>query len=403
MTCGKIRFQPLIGANKSMLELLLSLSFLPILVFAIIAILNTFTFPRLRRTAALISPPLVSVLVPMRNEAAVITETVRSLLAQDYPDFEILLLDDQSVDDSVALALSASAGDPRLQILTGTPLPAAWLGKPWACHQLAQQARGELLLFTDADVHWELGALKAIVAEAQRTKSDLLTVWPQQETVTWGERLIVPLMGFSILAYLPALAVHHIPWPVFAAAIGQCLLFKREAYAKIGGHAAIKDKITDDMAFAYAIKGHGLCFRMADSAGLLTCRMYRAWDEVRNGYAKNILAGHGNSLAFLAYSTVFHWWLFMIPWLWLIFTIATLSIFPFHTPLPHPVLAPTLVITIGIVLRALTAAFTHQRLRDALLMPVSVFLMTLIAIQGVRWHFNGGPEWKGRQLNARAE
>jgi chlorobactene glucosyltransferase len=385
-----------------MFELLLSLSFLPLLVFTLIAILNTFTFPRLKSvfpSASLFHPlsnPLISVLIPMRNEAGVIAETVKSLLRQDYPKFEILLLDDQSTDGSAALALSAAQGDPRLRVLTGTPLPVGWLGKAWACHQLTESARGELLLFTDADVRWQPGALSAIVAEAQRTNANLLTVWPQQETVTWGERLVVPLMGFSILAYLPALAVHYIRWPVFAAAIGQCLLFKREAYAQIGGHAAIRDKIADDMAFAYAIKSRGLRFRMADSAGLLTCRMYRNWAEVRNGYAKNILAGHGNSLAFLAFSTIFHGWLFILPWL-----LIPVSAFAGHWSL-FTFYGSLIIITLGIILRALTAAFTQQRLRDAWLMPISVFLMTLIAIQGMYWHFTGGSQWKGRQLNVKA-
>jgi chlorobactene glucosyltransferase len=195
-------------------------------------------------------------------------------------------------------------------------------------------------------------------------------------------------MAFSVFAYLPALAVHYLPWPVFAAAIGQCLLFKQEAYAKIGGHATVKAQIADDMAFAYAIKQARLRFRMAEASQYLTCRMYQNWDEVRNGYAKNILAGHGNSLAFLAFSTIFHWWLFIIPWLMLIYSPLSKDSF----------LLPLALIFIGLLTRALTAAVTQQRLLDAILMPGSVILMTLIAFQGIQWHFSGGPEWKGRKL-----
>lgn len=458
-------------------DFLFSLTFSPLFVFALTAILNTLTFPRLqsaRRLSASPSSspsvfPSVSILIPMRDEASVIAQTIRSLLAQDYPNFEILLLDDHSTDGSADIARQAANNDPRLRIIDGAALPLGWLGKTWACHQLGQQATGDYLLFSDADVRWQPGALSALLAEARRTRADLLTAWPTQQTVTWGERLVVPLMGFTILAYLPVLAVHHIPWPVFAAAMGQCLLFRRPAYQQIGGHAAIRARIVDDMAFAYAIKLNHLRLRAVDANGLIVTRMYHNWQQVRNGFAKNILAGHGNSLAFLFFSTFFHIWLFIIPWV-LLFTgglplsafplpssalisvfpfypsalpsplsvfpfllsaLPTLtSVFPFHPfvlisaltsvfpfypsvllsltsvfPLPSsallsafPLTPYPLLILLGLFTRALTAAFTRQRILDSFLMPVSVILMTLITIQAIQWHFTSGPQWKGRTL-----
>jgi chlorobactene glucosyltransferase len=375
---------------------LLLLSFLPLIFFALTAILNAFTFPRLRNNKSLITNPLITVLIPMRNEAAVIAETVRSWLAQDYPNFEILILDDGSTDDSAKIAQEAAGGDSRLTILQGSALPDGWLGKPWACHQLTAQARGETLLFTDADVRWEPSALSALVAESQRTNADLLTVWPTQITHTWGERLVVPLMGFAIQAYLPVLAVHHLPWPVFAHAMGQCLLFKRPAYEKIGGHQAVKAEIVDDMAFAYAIKRHNLRLRAADGNGLIQTRMYQNWNQVRDGFAKNILSGHGNRLAFLLFSTVFHWWMFILPWILVIgYAIFDTRILDFSN-IEFSIIAFALL---GVLTRALTAAVTRQRVGDALLMPVSVLLMTMIAAQSVRWRYGSGPRWKGRQIH----
>jgi len=391
---------------KEIAHIIFLLSFLPLLLFALIAILNAFTFPRLRQPSvpASASPfenplafPLVSVLIPMRNESAVIAETIRSLLAQDYPSLQILLLDDHSTDHSAEITLAAANGDPRLSVSAGKPLPPGWTGKVWACHQLAEQAAGEYLLFTDADVRWQSGAISALMAEAQRTSSDLLTVWPTQSTQTWGERLVVPLMAFSILAYLPVLAVHYIPWPVFAAAMGQCLLFRRAAYQQIGGHAAIKNQVVDDMAFAYAIKRRRLRLRAAEANGLIQTRMYQNWPQVRDGFAKNILAGHSNSLLFLLLSTVFHWWLFIIPW-FLLFARLAASVFSFSNPFTYPFWWPTLIGFLGILVRALTAVISRQRLFDSLLMPVSVFLMTLIALRAIQWHFTGGPQWKGRSL-----
>ncbi len=354
-----------------------------LVLIALIAILNAFTFPRLsvrHQPSADGDQPFVSVLIPARDEAAVIAATVRAWLAQTYANFELLILDDQSSDGTAETARQAAAGDLRLRLLPGAPLPEGWKGKNWACHQLSQAARGEILLFTDAEVRWSPDALSALLAEMSCSRADLLTVWPTQETRAWSERLVVPLMAFVIIGYLPVLAVHHIPWTVFAAAMGQCLAFRRAAYQQIGGHAAVRSALVEDMAFAYAVKRARLRLRAADGAGLISTRMYRNWAEVRDGFAKNILSGHGDSLFFLFLSTLFHWSLFVFPWLWL-----------FFEPLQGG-----LLIALGVLTRALTAAVTRQRPLDALFLPVSVLLMTIVAARAVWWRFTGGPRWKGR-------
>ncbi|HNT75309.1 MAG TPA: glycosyltransferase [Anaerolineae bacterium] len=368
------------------LALLISLILIGI---AAIAIVNVLTFPRLDAAPPPPTFPLVSLLVPARNEAAGIAETVRRLLAQDYPCYELLLLDDHSTDGTADVARAAAGADARLRLLQGAPLPTGWQGKSWACHQLAEAAHGELLVFTDADVAWEPGALARLVGEMQRRGSDLQTVWPTQITVTWGERLIVPLLAFVIVGYLPVLAVHHIPWSIFAAAIGQCLAFRRSAYHAIGGHAAVRASIMDDMAFAKAIKQRRLKLRMADAAGLIRCRMYRHWTEVRDGFAKNILAGHSHSLLLLLLSWAFHWLVFLAPWVWL-------GLGWLGGPPGWP-LWPLCLIGLGVGVRAISAALSRQRLADALWLPVSVILMARIATQAIAWKVrHGGVYWKGR-------
>lgn len=362
------------------MTLLLPALTLTLSLIALISVLNTLTLPRLDPKSPARGRPFVSILIPARNEAENITAAIMAWCAQTYPAFELLILDDQSADETADLARNAAAGDDRVRVLNGEALPSGWTGKNWACHQLAQTARGELLLFTDADVRPKAEALQALVAEFQRSKADLLSVLPHQHTVTWGERLVVPLINFAILAYLPILAVHHLPHPAFAAAIGQCLLFRRSAYQAIGGHAAIRATILDDMMFAWQIKAQGMRLRLADSNRLLATRMYHHWDEVRNGFAKNIVAGHASSLTFLLFSTLFHWTLFILPWVWLAAN-------------PREAL---LLIALGVLTRALTAAVTAQRLQDSLLWPLSVLLMTLIAVQGAWWHLRGKTNWKGR-------
>ncbi|MBN1923076.1 MAG: glycosyltransferase [Anaerolineae bacterium] len=374
------------------LWLLLSLMVtLMLVIIASITVLNVFTFPRLSKSKLPSSYLRVSVLIPARNEAAVIGATVQRLLTQDYPELELLLLDDASTDTTAEVARAAANGDPRFRILQGELLPSGWMGKSWACHQLAQAAQGEILVFTGADVIWEAGALTHLVGEMAHRGADLQTVWPTQETVTWGERLVVPLLAFVIVGYLPLLAVHHIPWTAFAAAMGQCLAFRRSAYAAIGGHAAIRTSIIDDMTFAKAIKRCRLHLRVADGAGLIRCRMYQHWGQVRDGFAKNILARHGNSVLLLLLSWVFHWALFLAPWFWLV--LGWLG-----GPPGWP-LWPLVMVSLGVGIRALTAGFSQQRLGDALLLPVSVILMAVIASQAIWWRLRyGGVRWKGRTV-----
>lgn len=363
-------------------------------------LLNAARFGRLApATAALRQPdrsPSVTVLVPARNEGKAIDATVTALLSQRYVNYRIRVLDDGSTDGTGILATAAArrreTGAHRFHLDTGAPLPGGWCGKNWACSQLAVKSESDILIFTDADVLWEPQALAAAVAALERQEADLLTVWPTQETITWSERLVVPLMAYSVLAYLPLKLADDSRYPSAAAANGQCLVFRRDAYTAIGGHAAVADRVLEDVELARRIKGAGLRLRMADAAGLIHCRMYHSWAEVRTGFAKNILAGHAGSIPLLLLSAAVHLALFVVPWLWLGRQIGL------NAPLPTMV-APLLLILLGVAVRAVSAAATGQRVGDALLMPLSVLLMCLIAGQAIWWQLRyGGPRWKDRTV-----
>lgn len=358
----------------------------------VIAISNAIWFPRLRAGRPIGSTalqPRVSILIPARNEAAIIGQTVERILNQSFAQFELLILDDASTDATAAVAREAGQDDPRLRIISGAPLPAGWSGKNWACQQLSEQATGDILIFSDADVIWLLNALDSLVAEFERTRADLLTVWSTQHSESWAERLVVPMMALAIQCYLPVALVHHTPWSVFAAANGQCLAFRRRAYSKIGGHAAVRDQIVEDVSLARRIKKDGLRLRMVDGTGLIACRMYQDWPSVRQGFGKNILAGHGNAPLALGVSTVFHWLVFIVPWVLMVTEMLR----------GNQAIIPLLLVSLGILVRALSAIATRQRVSDALLMPVSVMLMTVIAGQSLWWHWrHGGPRWKDRTI-----
>lgn len=371
------------------LDVLIFFTFSALAVLIFIAASNTLFSPRLSKPAApLRDAPRVSVLIPARNESATIGETLKHHLVSDYPNLEIILLDDQSDDGTGDIARGLNA--PNLTVMPGAPLPAGWLGKNWACYQMAMQATGDILIFTDADVRWMPSALTQVIAHMQRTRADLLTVWPTQHTVTWAERLIVPLMGMVVIGYLPVIGTHHTDLSVFAAANGQCMAWRREAYQRVGGHESVRDNVLEDVTLARKTMRVGGRLRMFDGAGLVACRMYHNWREVRDGYAKNILAGYGGSVAVLILAAVFHWTLFLFPW-----ALLALSLFaPYTDYLPW-----ALILTgLGLGLRIFTATFTRQRVLDALLMPLSVLMMTRIAWQAIMWRRRGSAQWKGRTI-----
>jgi chlorobactene glucosyltransferase len=253
-----------------------------------------------------------------------------------------------------------------------------------------------VVIFTDADVRWQPGALSAVVNLMKRHKADMLTVWPTQETQTWSERLVVPLMSLAIISYLPEIMVRLSPLVVFAAANGQCLAFRRNAYEKSGGHAGVRRNITEDIALARAVKKSDGKLVMSDGNLLIGCRMYHNWAEVRDGFAKNILAGHGNSLLFLLVSTIFHWMVFVVPLVWLLLggVVGLGPGWPWW---------PLGLATAGIGVRAISAAATRQRVLDALFMPASVWMMTRIAVHSAWWRITGGPRWKGRTISTQAK
>ena len=373
-----------------MTALLLSIASVALIGMSLILLSNLLSFPDLKEGDISEREDRVSVLIPARNEAAVIGVSARSLLRQTHSRMELLILNDNSDDGTERVAIESSGNDHRLRVIPGQPVPRGWMAKNWACQQLAEQASGEILVFTDADVVWQQRALDSLLCEFERTSADMLAVMPTQETSSWPERLCVPLMALAIHAYLPAAAVHNTTHPLLAAANGQCIAFSRAAYGSLGGHASVRDSILDDIALARRVKGVGLRLRMAEADGLITCRMYRDWKTVREGYAKNILPGFGG-VAGLIVSTVFHWVVFVVPW-----GLLGLGFAGGQVPW-HPYWAALLVCS-GVFIRGMSAWRTGQRAGDAFLLPISVILMTGIAAQSLWWHWRyGGPLWKGRR------
>ena len=234
--------------------------------------------------------PRLSLCIPARNEAANIGACVRSALAQDHPDLEILVVDDASTDGTADLARAAGAGDMRLRVLTNAPLPPGWAGKPWACASAAEQASGAHLLFVDADVVLAPDAARRAAETLLARKLGLLSLFGTWELVTFWERVAIPVIGWFIRGATDLDKVNQ-PAAPEAFANGQFILVDRAAYTNIGGHAAVRGEVLEDVRLARAMKQAGNALGLHAAPELFRVRLYRNLGEVVNGYAKNLYEG----------------------------------------------------------------------------------------------------------------
>jgi glycosyltransferase involved in cell wall biosynthesis len=256
--------------------------------------------------------PDTSVLVPARDEAHRLPAALAGLLAQDVT--EIVVLDDQSSDATAAVVQHAARADPRVRLVPGTPPQPGWTGKNWACHQLAAAARGDLLVFCDADVLLAAGALEACWMQMCAQHAEVFSVFPRQHTATWGERLLVPLIDDALLAFLPHCLL-RLPVPSAATANGQLLVFRRSAYGVLGGHAAVAGDMTEDLALARRTRRAALRLGLALGGELVSARMYSGYWESVAGFGKSLRAAHGGHDTALALTATWHLLAYTVPWL----------------------------------------------------------------------------------------
>jgi chlorobactene glucosyltransferase len=233
----------------------------------------------------------VSIVIPARNESATIETVVRSILASAYAPFELLVVDDRSTDDTAAIVERLATTDVRLRLVRGTPLPDGWYGKPWACEQGYRAARGDLLLFTDADTRHEPELLGRAVAALESEGADLVTVSPHQQCTSFWERVIMPQIWVLLgLRYHPR-RVNRARRARDVIANGQFILTSRDAYEASGTHAAVRHEVAEDLALAqtYLAVGRRVYFAFAER--LMETRMYHNLAQLLEGWSKNVYLG----------------------------------------------------------------------------------------------------------------
>jgi glycosyltransferase involved in cell wall biosynthesis len=355
-------------------------------------------------TETITGRPMVSVVVPARNEEASLADCLQSLVTQPSVEFEIIVVDDHSTDGTRAIAESFAG----VHVVEAGPLPEGWTGKNNAVTCGARQARGEWLLFTDADTVHLPGSLSAALKEAHENGAEMLSYSPEQIAVTFWEMAILPVV-FAELARQYSPSKVSDPASPIAAANGQYILIRRETYDAVGGHAAIASDILEDVALARAVKNSGRRIRFRHAADRVRTRMYRNYRQLRDGWTKNLALLFPNP-GRLAIKTLFLWGLGWGMMLWPLLMILGAVLTDPVAQLHHTFLTFGLVIRHWWWVAVASAACVHNlsrlrsRLRRANFDAAMTFLGALfgmpmfayLLLRSKRAHANGSVNWKGR-------
>ena len=361
----------------------------------VLLIISLFNMRYLRRLYSYPAPPAwprCSVLVPARNEEDNIGRCANSLLAQNYPDFQVIVLDDNSTDRTWQILQEYATKDPRLILIKGKPLPDDWLGKHWACHQLAEAADGELLVFVDADTYHEPGMLRGAAAAMIAENACLISALPRQIVTSWSELLSIPAFYLGMLCGVPLEFTRLQRNPLLFAILGQFLIFRRDAYDAAGGYAAVRHNVVDDIAIGRRVHAMGLKYKLLDGDGLASCRMYGNFDQVWKGLTKSTFATFNFDPYFLIlmYSLV------------LIFFVSPPVVLTIGLAQPEVPLEITAMAGIAVILNLILWTNSNIRFHFPLyvvfIYPFSAIFMTVVAFASMILTMQGKALWKGRSM-----
>lgn len=347
-------------------------------IIFIVSLVNFFSAPVLE-VKSTSQNNLVSILIPARNEERNIEACLVSCLTQTYANKEFIVLDDNSTDRTLQVLDGYSD---RIKIINGKKLPEGWIGKNWACYQLAQYANGDYLLFLDADVRLNNHAIESAIEEVAQTNAGLISVFPTQIIKTFSEWLIVPLMNWILLGFLPLTLVYKSKNKSFVAANGQFMLWRKDVYNKLGGHSSVNDKYVEDMEFARNCKLNGIKIKTLLGGNLIYCRMYSNLKDAINGFAKNFFPGFNtNAINFLFFVSV----------------IASASLIPFFIwdNFTYSVISILMIILSRFFISSISK---QDILLNILLHPIQMISLILVGIISVYKTSLGKLEWKERKL-----
>jgi len=345
-----------------------------------VTLFNFLSNPKLPRTVKHYQDK-VSILIPARNEAENILQLLQSIKEQDYTNYEVIVMDDNSSDNTFELTSDFSEYNEQFSILKGKELPEGWLGKNYACHQLAEIATGRYFLFIDADEIVKRGLINSLIFRVENNGLSLLSIFTNQVMLSFGEKITVPLMHFILLNLLPLRLVRFSKNPAFSAASGQCMFFEAANYKEIQWHKCVKNRVVEDIEIMKLVKQAGFKAEALLANGLIHCRMYKNLGESINGFSKNLLAGFGNNIIILLL-----YQLLVISWPILLFVNYDLYLLA----LPF-----TLIVLSRIMISFLSG---QNVVLNLILHPLQMLLFLLISVKSISNHLLKRGSWKGRLI-----
>jgi chlorobactene glucosyltransferase len=357
-----------------------------LLFFLGILVINSIFVGRLNHFAHHTRSPLISILIPARNEEERLPACLEALSQQTYLNREILVYDDNSEDNTAQVVLTYASRAPSIYLIKGAELPAGWLGKPHACHRLSQEARGEILLFLDADVLCNVETLTQVIGAFEKTSAGAISVFPRQLCSSPGEHLTVPFMDLFLYCLLPLPLTSLVSTPSMSAATGQFFAVKRDVYQTAGGHLAVRGQVLEDLHLCRLIKQHHGSFLTLSGSSSISCRMYRSWHDARDGFTKNLFS-------FFSYRS--------LPLFLFLLAFFTLTVFPFFLLLLIPSSPLVLVCALTVlVIRLIHAIRFHYSLSWAFwahLLGAGAVLY--IGLRSWYSYQTGVAVWKGRVID----
>ena len=330
----------------------------------------------------------VSILIPARDEEDNIEQAVRSALASRGVDLEVIVMDDESTDSTVEIVNRIAAEDSRLRLEHAPALPPGWCGKTHACAKLSEHAKGDYLLFVDADVELDPEAARRMVAQLETTDTDLISSVPRQITGTLLERTIIPLIHFVLLGYLPLAGMRRRQDAAWAAGCGQLFMARHKAYLASGGHEAFQSRRHDGLWLPRVFRRAGFRTDLFDATDVAVCRMYDRDPELIQGFTKNATEGMATPAA-------------IVPWTVLLFggQVMPFLLLPFVDPTSGSTAARLVTIAVCLVMgtRLLLTLRFRQSWIGAILHPVGILLIVAIQWYALAQSFSGKTiAWKGR-------
>ena len=273
----------------------IAITFLFLILRFTVTVFNFISNPKLHRVNRPYTD-LVSILIPARNEETNIITLLTSIRRQDYANYEVIVLDDGSNDNTYQLCAGFADSDDRFKVIKGEELPADWLGKNFACYQLAKLAKGKFLLFLDADEEIGDGLINSAIHRMHLRKLSLLSLFTNQDMRTLGELSVVPLMHYILLNLLPLQLVYLFKNQSVAAASGQFMLFEASTYQRHQWHQKVKHEVVEDVEIMKMVKAQKLNGEALLANFMVSCRMYKGYKEAVTGFSKNFLAAFNYSI-----------------------------------------------------------------------------------------------------------